>query len=182
MVDALSQATNNPDPDLDPRIFIPAFTKYWILSFPQGFPRPRPTAPSQPARPILSWPAMPGGYGNANNWPKKAESLGSWLDAILLVRIIPVDCPRTSSHALSRPLTLSPVVLHMPQPSYKERLSHLDLRGLRDVSATTLKELVPIDGHRRRLVYASQNDSHSRPTEAFFALMIPCSATSHPPM
>jgi len=66
---------------------------------------------------------MRGGYGAANNFPKHAESLNSWLDAIQL-------------------------------PQYKAPMDGLDTEILRQMTTTELKELVPIEGHRRRLLLA----------------------------
>jgi len=66
---------------------------------------------------------MRGGYGAANNFPKVANSMGEWLEAIQLAQ-------------------------------YKPAMQGLDTEQLRQMSTTQLKELVPIEGHRRRLVLA----------------------------
>ena len=104
-------------------------------------------------------------YGKISTFPKEVDDVAEWLQAIGLVRII-LPCRAQcygKSHVLSPPLSLPPSLslsLSLPflaQPQYKQAFADavVEPAQLRELTDTKLRELVTVEGHRRRLVRSS---------------------------
>ena len=105
-----------------------------------------------------------GGYGNNNNFPKQAASVAEWLAAIGMVRRAAHARPTAGTAPLAaRGKNKSFFCLSSrAQGQYTEAFAAagVEVAQLRNLSNSEIKQLVPVEGHKRRLV------SRARPREA----------------
>ena len=104
---------------------------------------------------------MPGGYGAASSFPKTANSVNEWLAAIGMVRCQPTSRPNLLCACAAERLPcsqfLTPLVevpIFFAQDRYASAFAEagIGMKELREITDTKMRELVPTEGHKRRLV------------------------------
>ena len=95
-------------------------------------------------------------YGGANSFPEEVDSVGSWLQAVGMVRhllspLVHVDFSKSLNCVNSFCLWWYSVCL---QAQYQDAFEEqgVNASNLRSLTDSELKKLVPTPGHRRRIV------------------------------